>query len=416
MTKAATETMHVIRLEAENYKRIRAVEIEPDGNLVVVHGKNGAGKSSVLDSIWAAIKNASAGKDNPDPIRHGETEARVRVDLGDVVVTRTWKAGKASKLTVHNSEGVSQKGPQKLLDSLVGRLSFDPMAFASLKESEQLAELLDLVELPFVPAELDARREAIFSNRRDVNRDAKKLEAQLAGMPKPEKGAPTEEVSLSALSELHAKAVRRAALVREVHAQSAAANSQLAAAKEALDAANVAVEAAQQRTEKMNAVLASEPLDAEAIKAQMDSAEDVNAAVRSSKERARVAEEAKKAAKASEELTKRLAEIDKEKADGLKAATFPVEGLGFSSSGVTFNGVPFSQCCASERLKVSVAMAMQLNPTIRVIRVTDGSLLDEDSMATLEEMAIEHDAQIWLEVVGEGESGVLIEDGQAVER
>ena len=60
-------------------------------------------------------------------------------------------------------------------------------------------------------------------------------------------------------------------------------------------------------------------------------------------------------------------------------------------------------------------MALELNPTIRVLRITDGSLLDSESMAILEEMAIQHDAQIWLEVVSDdGATGVVIEDGQVV--
>lgn len=46
--------MKIVQLKSENVKRISAVEITPDGNVVVVGGKNGAGKSSVLDSIqWA---------------------------------------------------------------------------------------------------------------------------------------------------------------------------------------------------------------------------------------------------------------------------------------------------------------------------------------------------------------------------
>ena len=38
--------MKIVRLTAENIKRLVAVEITPDGNVVQITGKNGAGKTS----------------------------------------------------------------------------------------------------------------------------------------------------------------------------------------------------------------------------------------------------------------------------------------------------------------------------------------------------------------------------------
>jgi predicted RNA-binding protein (virulence factor B family) len=59
---------------------------------------------------------------------------------------------------------------------------------------------------------------------------------------------------------------------------------------------------------------------------------------------------------------------------------------------------------------------MALNPELRVIRVLDASLLDEDNMAIIKEMAAEHDFQVWLEVVqNEPGMGVFIEDGKVKE-
>ena len=47
--------MKINSLELENVKRIKAVKIEPTENgLTVIGGRNGQGKTSVLDSIaWA---------------------------------------------------------------------------------------------------------------------------------------------------------------------------------------------------------------------------------------------------------------------------------------------------------------------------------------------------------------------------
>jgi len=99
----------------------------------------------------------------------------------------------------------------------------------------------------------------------------------------------------------------------------------------------------------------------------------------------------------------------------LKEAKFPIDGLGFNEQGVTFNGIPFKQCSSAERLKVSLAMAMALNPELKVIRITNGNLLDSSNMTIVEQMAKDNDYQIWLEMVDEsGSMGIYIEDGEVV--
>ena len=54
--------------------------------------------------------------------------------------------------------------------------------------------------------------------------------------------------------------------------------------------------------------------------------------------------------------------------------------------------------------------------SLRVMLVREGSLLDAESMKTLESIAAEHGAQVWVECVTNGEAvGVVIEDGEVRE-
>jgi len=41
--------MKIVALSAENVKRLTAVEIKPDGSVVIVGGKNGAGCSVLIE-------------------------------------------------------------------------------------------------------------------------------------------------------------------------------------------------------------------------------------------------------------------------------------------------------------------------------------------------------------------------------
>ena len=56
---------------------------------------------------------------------------------------------------------------------------------------------------------------------------------------------------------------------------------------------------------------------------------------------------------------------------------------------------------------------MALNPELRVLRIEEGSVLDSDNLAELEDIAEENDYHIWLERVSEnGDVSVIIEDGE----
>jgi len=50
---------------------------------------------------------------------------------------------------------------------------------------------------------------------------------------------------------------------------------------------------------------------------------------------------------------------------------------------------------------------------LRIVRVRDGSLLDEDSMKVLSDMAEKNDVQVWIERVdSSGRVGIVLEDGE----
>ena len=84
-------------LFSNSLKRIKAVEITPDGNLVVIGGRNAQGKTSVLDCITYALAGASSHPDQP--IRNGEDKAgkfdtatpadKIVCELDDLIVTRS---------------------------------------------------------------------------------------------------------------------------------------------------------------------------------------------------------------------------------------------------------------------------------------------------------------------------------------
>jgi len=417
--------MKIIQLQAENVKRLRAIEITPEGSTVVIAGRNGQGKTSVLDSIWFALGGGNATRETSRPIRDGEDHASVRLDLGSLVVTRKWskETGKTT-LTVDSPDGARFRSPQAMLDDLVGRLSFDPLGFSQLPDREQRATLLDLIELPFDPEMLERDRAGIFDGRTEVNRQLRALEAQLAAMPDPPEDLPDEEISSAAVLADYQAAQEQVRKNDRDRAAVSEAQRRADESKAAVQLLEQQVEDARKRAKKYavaaddlsEQVSTLEDPSLDGFEERLASLEATNQAVRAAHARSRVLAEVSEVRGSSEALTAKLDAIEKQKRDAIEAAKMPIDGLAFDAEGVLYQGVPFKQSSAAEQLRVSLAMAMSLNPSIRVIRITDGSLLDSENMALIEEMATDNDYQVWIERVDEtGKIGITIEDGAVVE-
>jgi hypothetical protein len=155
-----------------------------------------------------------------------------------------------------------------------------------------------------------------------------------------------------------------------------------------------------------------------AIRKRLEEVEATNAMVRANKRRAEAAQLVADNKKQSEALTSTIEAIDKQKADTIAAAQFPVPGLGLSDDGITFNDIPFNQASMAEQLRVSTAVGLALNPKLKVLLIRDGSALDSDSLALIADMAAVADGQVWIEKVAESKEGiqVLIEDGAVREK
>jgi hypothetical protein len=153
--------------------------------------------------------------------------------------------------------------------------------------------------------------------------------------------------------------------------------------------------------------------DIKALQDELAGLDVKNAGARKKKEKSDLMAQVSVKEKEADALSNAITAIDAEKQARVQAAKFPLPDLGFGEGVVTYKGLPIDQASAAEQLRVSMAMAMALNPKIRVIRITDASLLDSSNMKIVDEMAKDNDYQIWCEVVDEsGKVGIVIEEGK----
>lgn len=404
--------MKIIQLKSENFKKIKAIEITPgDKSTIVISGKNGQGKSSILDSIFVALGGKPS--DLTKPIREGEERATIEVELTDYFVTRTFKQGSSKLEVVGKLTGEVMKSPQALLDKIIGTLAFDPLEFQNMKATEQRATLLKLTNL-----DLDSfakKRESLYTERHD------------------------EGVAMNQYAELTFPEIAEAERIIAIGKVDVnTAITQIGEAQEKMRQYNVAVDKKRDQEKELQSVkdqilslqIRAEALEKELslalivpcddayakvdeLKTQLTNAEAQNATYSRAEMALSLHEDHKKIKVRWEELSKQIDELDAERNLKLQQAKMPIDGLSVTDDNVTYKNIPFSQLSSAEKLKISMSIAMAMKPELRVIRISDGSLLDDDNLNVIKAMAGDKDFQVWIEKVdSSGKVGIYIEEGE----
>lgn len=395
--------MKIIELKSSNIKKIKAVEMKLDENqnLILITGKNGAGKTSILDSIWMALGGKKAVQDKP--IREGEEKGEIEINVDGYIVKRTFTE-KGSTLVITNKDGEKYSNPQEFLNYIIGNLSFDPLEFSRMESKKQVSELINIIGLDF--SKFDEDKNKTQEDRIIVGREGKALAQHSEEEVKnAEALKDKEEVSVAELS----KQLEEGAAKRNDYIN---ARNKINEVHEKLSKLQEEIRTCKGEILTMESVVDTK-IDIDGLKTKINSAESENTNIREAK---RILEDVEKVKEKKEEyikLTQKIVSINEKKKTKLSKAKMPIKGLSWDEDKVLYNQIPYNQISAAEQLRVSMAIAMASNPKLKVILVRDGSLLDKDNMKVISEMAKDKDFQIFLESVDDsGKVGIYIEEGE----
>ena len=418
MSEKKSDSMKILRFYAENVLKLKAVEIVPKDNMVEIRGKNASGKSSILDSIVMAL---AGGKSIPEkPINKGADKGKIVIELPMYKITRSFTKDN-SYLAIEAVDGSKVKSPQKFLDDLVGSISFDPLEFINKEGAEQRRVVLELIGVD-VDA-LDKEEKELRDQRTIIGRDVKTAKATLDGLTFDQEVGVAEEVSVTDIAgkmntdmEFN---VRWDALntSNEYRKEQARENRKKIEEHKAeiikLETANNNLKAEYETT---LAELNAEPKrDISDVQSQIAAAEDTNRKIRSNKLYLDAKEKHADQTKLYDSKTTEIETVEKKRKIALEGAKMPVVGLTFDENGLLYDGIPLAQASDGQKLMIGLQISMALNPTLRVLRIKDGSLLDNDNRAIIREIIKDQDFQLWMESVSDDKNvGIFIEDGGVV--
>lgn len=407
--------MKIIQLTAENVKKLKVIDITPTKDFIQITGKNGSGKTSVLDAIWWAL----AGKDaiQGQPIRKGQEKAIIKLNLGSMTVTRRFTES-GTTLTVENAEGFKAPSPQAMLDAIIGHLTFDPLEFSRMEAKKQFDALKVIADVKIDLEAFAAQDKISKEQRAAIKRDVKNLEGRLTGIAVSD-DAPDEPVDVAALMKNLNDIEDQNSLVREVEISQD--NDKLMHKQELarIEGIRVALADAEEKANKLlRKIHIHESIkyqSTDEVKAQISGAQSINTAYLAKKQRGEINAEIALKGKDIEVLDKAIDVRNDERMRALQESKMPIDGLAFGEGSILYNEIPFDQLSAAEQLRVSVAIAMAANPKLKVIRIKDGSLLDDDSLKIIQTMATDREYQVWCErVETSGKVGIVMEEGEVV--
>lgn len=187
---------NITKIKIKNLFGIR--EYEADGSSLELSGKNGTGKSSVLDAIKYALTNKS---DRDYIVHKGETEGEIIVETDTgLSIDRKARTNKADYKSVKRN-GLEVGSPEAFLRELFTPLQLNPIEFMNMDKKQQNAIILDMIEYPWdmnkikewfgeIPAwvsydqnilsvlnDIQAENGDYYQNRRNIDRDIRNKKA-----------------------------------------------------------------------------------------------------------------------------------------------------------------------------------------------------------------------------------------------
>lgn len=425
------EPVKISSLELENVKRIRAVQIQPtkDG-LTVIGGRNGQGKTSVLDAIAWALGGNKLKPDNPNR-DGGATPAKLHVELSNgIVVERRGKNG-----TLYVTDQTGMKGTQKLLDEFLSHLALDLPKFLGGTDKDRTAALLQTLGIDDQLAALDGQIRSTYQERQLVGQDAKRLRAHADKLPQ-HADVPEEPVSVAELVRQQQEILARNGenqrkrekveqikrdYDRTVQSESDL-NDRIAYMLEQVERLKADLSEVQKRRSSLGADLVMAKTTAEQlqdestaeIEASIADIESVNARVADNQRKAEAVEVATKREAEYADMTTTLENLRDRRTALLDGAPLPLPGLSVNEDGhLTYNGQTWSDMSSSEQLRVATAIVRATKPDCGFVLVDKLEQLDPQTLAEFGTWAQGEGLQVIGTRVGTDDScTVVIEDGK----
>lgn len=403
-----TEPVKINELLIENVKRVKAVQFEPSADgLTIIGGRNGQGKTSVLDAIAWAL-----GGNNYKPSVPERDSALVppnlHIELSNGLIVE--RKGKNSTLKVTDPNG--NKSGQQLLNEFVSTLALDLPKFINGSDKDKADSLLKILGIGDVLSQLDTKENQLYAQRTEVGRIADRKKKAADEMPM-YPNVPKEPVSATELIKQQQEILARNGENEQKRQNAARYERMLAEAQIAFDEAKAALQKAEQ--DCLTARKSAEDLHDEStaeLEKNLAEIEALNIKIRanSTKEAAEI--EANNLQQEYDGLTGQIESVREERSKLLDSAELPLPGLSVKDGKLIYNNMPWDGMSGSDQLKVATAIVRKLNPQCGFVLMDKLEQMDLETLQEFGAWLKQEGLQVIATRVSTGdECSIIIEDG-----
>lgn len=405
-----TEPVKINELLIENVKRVKAVQFEPSADgLTIIGGRNGQGKTSVLDAIAWALGGNNYKPSVPE--RDGAlVPPNLHLELSNGLIVE--RKGKNSTLKVTDPNG--NKSGQQLLNEFVSTLALDLPKFINGSDKDKADSLLKILGIGDVLAQLDTKENQLYAQRTEVGRIADRKKKAADEMPM-YPNVPKEPVSATELIKQQQEILARNGENEQKRQNAARYERMLAEAQIAFDEAKAALQNAEQ--DCLTARKSAEDLHDEStaeLEKNLAEIEALNIKIRanSTKEAAEV--EANNLQQEYDGLTEQIESVREERNKLLDSAELPLPGLSVKDGKLIYNNMPWDGMSGSDQLKVATAIVRKLNPQCGFVLMDKLEQMDLETLQEFGAWLKQEGLQVIATRVSTGdECSIIIEDGMA---
>lgn len=398
----------ITSLELENIKRIKAVQISPtETGLTVIGGRNGQGKTSVLDAIMWILGGERYRPSEPK--REGSvTPPYGKITLSNGLIVE--RKGKNSDLKVIDPSG--NRAGQQLLNEFISQFALDLPKFMNGNNKEKADTLLQVIGVGDKLYELDQQEKELYNQRRTIGQIAdqkKKYAAELPVYP----DVPAEPISAT-------KLIKEQQEILAINGENQRKRQRLAKLQSEADTLRGQIEELLAKQAKIHSDLEIAQMDAKDLQDQSTAEieksiadiEEINRKVRMNLDKEKAETEAQEYTNKYEAHTERIEAVRKERANLLDGANLPLEGLSVEDGELTYKGFKWDNLSGADQMKVGVAIVRKLNPKCGFVLLDKLEQMDLDTLKEFSAWLKQEGLQVIATRVSTGdECSIIIEDG-----
>lgn len=401
------------KVQIKEFKVIKDFDESFENNIILLKGDNGVGKSSVIQFIEIALGKQK----NIPPNATGEGEVIADFKGNQYLFQVTFKDGKPI-VTITAPDGMKDN-KKSTLAGIVGAIDFDIDKFV--EQSKSVSGRKEQIETykKFLNKEIVEQIERYESNvainyeqRTIANRELKAVTGVIDLHPLRGDNLEIEPIDVSEVfqkqkeaNEHNSKIVSAETTLEQLELENQRFDNEIA---RLMELARINKE----RIDKGKLFLKSNTkIDVSEFENQLQNANEINSKVSQAKElKAKLAEKEK----LTTDIGEMTALIDSTRQviqDAIRDMDSPIEGLGFDSEQLLYNGVPVNpdSLSKSEIMELGIKLKIAENPDAGVLFIQEGESIGAKRLEEIKSIAAKNNFQIIMEQVERGNEKLTIE-------